>query len=92
MGGCNGIYSSSRQSVRPALYKKYALGYNAFGDGFYNLFTGYTWLRSGDKDDSPHRSNYMTCADKRFFTFSATELAVRPALYNNRNYGIRKVH
>ncbi len=38
MGGCNGIYSSGRQAVRPALYKKDAFSYNVCGDGFLTFY------------------------------------------------------
>ena len=34
-------YNALRLAVRPALYKKYALSYNAFGGGFLNYLAAF---------------------------------------------------
>ncbi len=57
--------------------------YNIVGDGFYNLLTGYTWLRSGADLDA-YYSQYLSASGAYNSAYDARRFSVRPALYNNR--------
>ena len=54
------------------------------GGGFYNLFKGYTWLRSGN-DGTAYHSQYLTASGASYSAYAARRLAVRPATH-------KKVH
>ncbi len=50
------------------------------GDGFYNLFKGYTWLRSGARNPSDN-ARYLSSYSAYYYTFPARRFSVRPATH-----------
>ncbi len=56
--------------------------YNIVGDGFYNLFKGYTWLRSGaDMGGSYYAYYHSVDAVSYIAAYSCIKQAVRPATH-----------
>jgi len=50
------------------------------GGGFYNLFKGYTWLRSGARNPSDN-ARYLSSYGAYYYTFPARRFSVRPATH-----------
>ena len=54
-----------------------------FGDGFYNLLKGYTWLRSGADPDSYYAYYHSAVGMSYTAAYPERTLAVRPATHKS---------